>query len=178
MIPPRLFLLIPEFRFRHSQPRHSFGFLNSGFVIPPPSRHSFGFLNSDFVIRPPLSCSLTLHLSATSTASICSPARCWAGRFESDRKSTKKGSGITFADYAEYHLGDDFRSIDWRVYARFEQLVVKLFEIDEDATVYILLDESHSMKSKFLFARQLGAALGYIALHMLDSCASMALRTN
>lgn len=90
------------------------------------------------------------------------------GSLQSDRKSTKKGAGITFADYAEYHLGDDFRSIDWRVYARFEQLVVKLFEIDEDATVYVLVDASHSMKSKFLFARQLGAALGYIALHMLD----------
>jgi uncharacterized protein (DUF58 family) len=90
------------------------------------------------------------------------------GSLQSDRKSTKKGAGITFADYAEYHPGDDFRSIDWRVYARFEQLVVKLFEIDEDATVFILLDGSHSMKSKFLFARQLAAALGYIALHMLD----------
>lgn len=90
------------------------------------------------------------------------------GSLQSDRKSTRKGAGITFADYAEYHPGDDFRSIDWRVYARFEQLVVKLFEIDEDATVYVLLDESHSMRSKFLFGRQLGAALGYIALHMLD----------
>ncbi len=90
------------------------------------------------------------------------------GSLQSDRKSTKKGAGITFADYAEYHPGDDFRSIDWRVYARFEQLVVKLFEIDEDATVYVLFDGSHSMKSKFLFARQLAAALGYIALHMLD----------
>jgi uncharacterized protein (DUF58 family) len=87
---------------------------------------------------------------------------------QADRKSTKKGSGITFADYAEYHPGDDFRSIDWRVYGRFEQLVVKLFEIDEDATVYILLDESPSMKSKFLTARQLAAGIGYIALHMLD----------
>ena len=90
------------------------------------------------------------------------------GSLQSDRKSTKKGAGITFADYAEYHPGDDFRSIDWRVYARFEQLVVKLFEIDEDATVYLLIDESHSMRTKFTFARQLGAALGYIALHMLD----------
>ncbi len=90
------------------------------------------------------------------------------GSLQSDRKSTKKGAGITFADYAKYHPGDDFRSIDWRVYARFEQLVVKLFEIDEDATVYVLVDGSPSMKSKFLFARQLGAALAYIALHMLD----------
>ncbi|MFN7287441.1 MAG: DUF58 domain-containing protein [Verrucomicrobiota bacterium] len=90
------------------------------------------------------------------------------GSMQADRKSTKKGSGITFADYAEYHPGDDFRSIDWRVYGRFEQLVVKLFEIDEDATVYILLDESPSMKSKFHTARQLAAGIGYIALHMLD----------
>lgn len=90
------------------------------------------------------------------------------GTLQADRKSTKKGSGITFADYAEYKLGDDFRSIDWRVYARFESLVIKLFEIDEDATIYILLDCSHSMRSKFLYARQLAAALGYIALHCLD----------
>jgi uncharacterized protein (DUF58 family) len=87
---------------------------------------------------------------------------------QADRKSSKKGSGITFADYAEYHPGDDFRSIDWRVYGRFEQLVVKLFEIDEDATVYILLDESPSMQSKFTLAKQLAAGIGYIALHMLD----------
>jgi uncharacterized protein (DUF58 family) len=90
------------------------------------------------------------------------------GSLQSDRRSQKKGAGITFADYAEYHPGDDFRSIDWRVYARFEQLVVKLFEIDEDATVYLLVDGSHSMRTKHLFARQLAAALGYIALHMLD----------
>ena len=49
------------------------------------------------------------------------------GSLQSDRKSTKKGAGITFADYAEYHPGDDFRSIDWRVYARFEQLGGELF---------------------------------------------------
>ncbi len=90
------------------------------------------------------------------------------GSLQSDRKSTKKGSGITFADYAEYSLGDDFRSIDWRIYARFEELIIKLFEIDEDTTIYILLDGSHSMESKSLHARQLAAALGYIALHCLD----------
>ncbi len=90
------------------------------------------------------------------------------GSLQADRKSTKKGSGITFADYAEYSLGDDFRSIDWRIYARFEQLIIKLFEIDEDATIYILLDDSHSMESKSLHARQLAAALGYIGLHCLD----------
>ena len=90
------------------------------------------------------------------------------GSLQADRKSIKKGSGITFADYAEYHLGADYRSIDWRVFARFESLVVKLFEVEEDATIYILLDQSKSMESKFDYARQLAAGLGYIALNCLD----------
>ncbi|MGB0744736.1 MAG: DUF58 domain-containing protein [Opitutales bacterium] len=90
------------------------------------------------------------------------------GTLQADRKSTRKGAGITFADYAEYQMGDDYRSIDWRVYARFDELVVKLFELEEDATIYILLDCSPSMQSKFLMARQLAASLGYIALNCLD----------
>ena len=90
------------------------------------------------------------------------------GSLQADRKTTKKGTGITFADYAEYTFGADYRSIDWRVYGRFESLVVKLFELEEDATIYLLLDSSRSMESKFLYARQIAAALGYIALNSLD----------
>ncbi|MEL7498169.1 MAG: DUF58 domain-containing protein [Planctomycetota bacterium] len=93
------------------------------------------------------------------------------GSLQADRKSTKKGTGITFADYAEYYLGADYRSIDWRVFARFESLVIKLFEVEEDATIYILLDQSRSMETKFLYARQLAASLGYIALNCLDRLA-------
>ena len=93
------------------------------------------------------------------------------GTLQADRKSTRKGAGITFADYAEYQMGDDYRSIDWRVYARFDELVVKLFELEEDATIYMLLDCSHSMRSKFLMARQLTAGLGYIGLNCLDRLA-------
>jgi uncharacterized protein (DUF58 family) len=93
------------------------------------------------------------------------------GSLQADRRTTKQGTGITFADYAEYYFGADYRSIDWRVFARFESLVIKLFELEEDATIYILLDCSRSMQSKFLFARQLAAALGYIALNSLDRLA-------
>ena len=71
--------------------------------------------------------------------------RVLGGTLQADRKSRKKGTGITFADYAEYRLGDDFRAIDWRVYARFDQLVIKLFELEEDATIYILFDSSQSL---------------------------------
>lgn len=90
------------------------------------------------------------------------------GSLQADRKTTKKGSGITFADYADARLGDDYRSIDWRIYAKFESLIIKLFELEEDATIYLLCDCSRSMESKFLHARQLAAAIGYIALNTLD----------
>lgn len=93
------------------------------------------------------------------------------GSLHADRRTVKKGTGITFADYAEYYYGADYRSIDWRVFARFESLVIKLFELEEDATICILLDCSRSMETKFLFARQLAAALGYIALNSLDRLA-------
>jgi uncharacterized protein (DUF58 family) len=90
------------------------------------------------------------------------------GTLQADRKSTKKGAGITFADYSEYSIGDDHRAIDWRVYARLESLMIKLFELEEDVTIYFLLDSSRSMEPKFLYARQLVAALAYIALHSMD----------
>lgn len=97
--------------------------------------------------------------------------RVLGGTLQADRKSRKKGTGITFADYAEYRLGDDFRAIDWRVYARFDQLVIKLFELEEDATIYILFDSSQSMDSKLRTAKELTAAMGYIGLHCLDRVA-------
>jgi uncharacterized protein (DUF58 family) len=93
------------------------------------------------------------------------------GSLQADRKSTQKGTGITFADYAEYYHGADYRAIDWRVFARFDSLVIKLFELEEDATVYLLVDSSRSMESKFLYARKLAAALGYIGLKSLDRLA-------
>ncbi len=98
--------------------------------------------------------------------------RVLGGSMQADSKSTRKGTGITFADYAEYRHGDDYRAIDWRVYARFGELVVKLFELEEDATVYILLDLSHSMDSKTGIARRLAAALGYIGLNCHDRVAA------
>jgi uncharacterized protein (DUF58 family) len=93
------------------------------------------------------------------------------GSLQADRRSTKRGAGITFADYAQYSLGDDYRSIDWRVYARFESLLIKLFDVEEDATIYLLLDCSPSMTTKQAYAKQLAAALGYIALNTLDRLA-------
>lgn len=90
------------------------------------------------------------------------------GSMRADRRSRKKGSGLNFADYAEYHHGDDYRHVDWNIYGRLEALVVKLYELEEDVTVHFLLDCSPSMESKFLFAKQVVAALAYIALFCHD----------
>jgi uncharacterized protein (DUF58 family) len=90
------------------------------------------------------------------------------GTLQADRKSLRKGAGTTFADYSEYSPGDDYRAIDWRVCARLDTLMIKLFELEEDVTLYFLLDASRSMDSKFLYAQRLVAALAYVALHNLD----------
>ena len=50
------------------------------------------------------------------------------------------------------------------IYGRFESLVIKLFELEEDASIYLLLDCSRSMESKFLYARKL-AATSWAILH-------------
>ncbi|MEM8737107.1 MAG: DUF58 domain-containing protein [Planctomycetota bacterium] len=101
--------------------------------------------------------------------------RVLGGKLQANRRTTRKGTGVSFADYAEYHLGDDHRAIDWRVYGRLEHLVIKLFELEEDMTLVVLLDTSASMRDKLPYARQLAAALGFLALRGLDRVAVYAL---
>lgn len=96
----------------------------------------------------------------------------FAGRLRAQRRTKKLGSGVEFAEHRDYAPGDDFRYIDWNLYGRMDKLFLRLFEEEEDLHVYILVDVSNSMTMgdppKFLYAMQLGAALGYIALSNLD----------
>lgn len=88
------------------------------------------------------------------------------------RRTKQMGSGIEFADHRQYTAGDDFRYLDWNLYARHDELLLKRFQEEEDLHVYMLLDCSKSMASgeagKFDLARQVTAALAYIALADLD----------
>lgn len=93
-----------------------------------------------------------------------------AGRTAGDRRSTKHGSSVEFADYRNYTRGDDLRRVDWNVYARLERPFVKLFDEEEDLAVHLLLDGSASMdwgaadEHKWTYALRLAAALGVVAL--------------
>ncbi len=95
-----------------------------------------------------------------------------SGRTRAERRSRKTGSGIEFADHREYAPGDDLRYLDWNLYARTGRLLLRLYEEEEDLSVYVLLDVSRSMgfgsPTKLDYAKRLAAALGYIALANLD----------
>ncbi len=94
------------------------------------------------------------------------------GRLRGERRSTKRGSAVEFADYRNYAIGDDLRRVDWNVFARLEKLFLKLFVEEEDLHVYILVDTSKSMDfgrpKKLFYAKRIAAALSYIALSNLD----------
>lgn len=58
--------------------------------------------------------------------------------------SAFKGRGMAFSEVREYQVGDDFRSIDWNVTARFNHPYVKVYEEERELTVMLLVDASGS----------------------------------
>ena len=64
--------------------------------------------------------------------------------FSGEYHSAFKGRGMTFSEVREYMPGDDIRSIDWNVTARFNHPFVKVFEEERELTVIILVDVSAS----------------------------------
>ena len=104
--------------------------------------------------------------------------RVFRGSLLAQRRTMQLGGGIEFADHREYTPGDDFRYLDWNLYARHDELLLKRFQEEEDLHVYLFVDCSRSMAfgapPKFDFARRMAAALGYIALADLDRVAVVA----
>jgi uncharacterized protein (DUF58 family) len=64
--------------------------------------------------------------------------------FAGEYHSAFKGRGISFSEVREYRFGDDIRSIDWNVTARFNHPYVKVFEEERELTVMLLIDVSGS----------------------------------
>src|SRR5687768_10601771 len=89
-----------------------------------------------------------------------------------ERRSRARGQSVEFADYRNYVAGDDFRYLDWNLYGRLDKLFLKLYEEERELPVTIFLDASESMNfgtpRKVDFAKQVAAAIGYVALCGFD----------
>src|SRR6202050_2657718 len=89
--------------------------------------------------------------------------RVFAGKLRAERRTKKSGSGVEFADHRDYQPGDDFRTLDWNVYQRFDKLLVRLYEEEEDLAIYFILDASASMAfgdgRKLRYAKEVWAEL-------------------
>ena len=121
-------------------------------------------LLGDPAVEPLLSPSLMARLERLELVS----RKMFRGRMKGERQSRRKGQSVEFADFRNYVPGDDLRQIDWNLYARLDQLFLKLFQEEEDLHVHGLVDGSASMRfgnpSKFRVACQTAASLGYVGL--------------
>src|SRR5437868_11181905 len=72
--------------------------------------------------------------------------RAFPGTMRGERRSTRRGSSVEFADFRKYEAGDDFRHVDWNIYARLERLMLRQFVEEEDVRIDILVDQSQSMR--------------------------------
>ncbi|MBX3441172.1 MAG: DUF58 domain-containing protein [Planctomyces sp.] len=90
-------------------------------------------------------------------------------------KSPFKGSSVEFVEHRQYYPGDEIRHIDWRAFGKTGRHYVKEFEEETNLRSYLVVDGSGSMGygestlSKFVYARYLASALGYLLVSQRDA---------
>ncbi|QKJ28683.1 DUF58 domain-containing protein [Mucilaginibacter mali] len=94
--------------------------------------------------------------------------------FSGEYHSAFKGRGMAFSEVREYQIGDEIRTIDWNVTARFNHPYVKVFDEERELTVMLLMDVSGSGKfgtvnqQKQELATELCAVLAFSAIQNND----------
>ena len=94
--------------------------------------------------------------------------------FAGEYHTAFKGKGMAFSEVREYQAGDDVRTIDWNVTARYNNPFVKIFEEEREMTVMLLIDISKSgkfgteNKTKKEIATELSAVLAFSAIQNND----------
>ncbi|MEM3374528.1 MAG: DUF58 domain-containing protein [Candidatus Woesearchaeota archaeon] len=88
--------------------------------------------------------------------------------FSGSRKSSFTGHGLIINDFRPYVPGDDYRAIDWKIYARTDQFFVKRYEEEKNLNVHLLIDVSKSMdygtgNTKFEYAAMLALGFAYLS---------------
>lgn len=100
------------------------------------------------------------------------------GMYASRHRCPSYGYSVEFKDHREYTIGDEPRTIDWRLLARTERLYVKRFEMESDMNVIPILDISGSMGytptdrhrlTKLEYGSYLAASLAYLASEQQDA---------
>jgi uncharacterized protein (DUF58 family) len=94
--------------------------------------------------------------------------------FSGEYHSVFKGRGMEFSEVREYQFGDDIRTIDWNVSARFNHPFVKVFEEERELTVMLVVDFSRSgdfgsvKQTKNEIAAEICAVLAFSAIKNND----------
>jgi len=94
--------------------------------------------------------------------------------FAGEYHTAFKGTGMAFSEVREYQTGDDLRSIDWNVTARYNSPFVKIFEEEREMTFMMLIDVSASgnfgtnKQIKRELATELAAVLAFSAIKNND----------
>src|SRR5665811_571902 len=94
--------------------------------------------------------------------------------FSGEYHSAFKGRGMAFSEVREYQIGDEIRTIDWNVTARFNHPYVKVFDEERELTVMVLIDVSGSenfgtvIQQKQDLATELCAVLAFSAIQNND----------
>jgi uncharacterized protein (DUF58 family) len=94
--------------------------------------------------------------------------------FSGEYHSAFKGRGMAFSEVREYQMGDEIRTIDWNVTARFNHPYVKVFDEEREMTVMLLVDVSGSknfgtqIQQKQELATEICAVLAFSAIQNND----------
>jgi len=86
--------------------------------------------------------------------------------YAGSRASLAQGYGQVFEDHQPYVPGEDFRRIDWKVYARTDKLHIRRFEEERSLIINILTDVSNSMRfyDKWDYAAMISAGLAFLSM--------------
>src|ERR1700748_1653415 len=94
--------------------------------------------------------------------------------FSGEYHSAFKGRGMAFSEVREYQIGDEIRTIDWNVTARFNHPYVKVFDEERELTVMLLMDVSGSEnfgtinQQKLDLATEICAVIAFSAIQNND----------
>lgn len=117
------------------------------------------------------------------TPTLAKPTRFSQGSTYGPFPSRYRGQGLDFDDLRQYYPGDDVRHIDWKVTARHQQTMTRLFSEERDSTITLAVDFRRLMHTgtkalRAVIAGRLAAALAWYAVNRGQRVAVLALTDN